>query len=167
MYKPGTFVDLSSDDKFDSYFSPSMRRLSGLDEGTSYVDLEACKRSALAFDEVIFGLKGMWWYPFAQVIDPNTGLAMSTQRDGQGDHFGRQAVPPPKLASSQLWWDPPPSTSTTAPPQPASSHRTEQSPHPSNDRTTAASPKKRKTSKGGFQQSNRGFQPISNISETR
>jgi len=138
--------------------------MNGFDKDTSDADLEACKRSALAFDEVIFGLKGTWWYPFAQVIDPNTGLAMSTQRDGQGDHFGRQAVPP--LEAGQFWWDPPPSTSTTAPPQPASSHRTEQSPHPSNDRTTAASPKKRKTSKGGFQQSNRGFQPISNISET-
>ena len=107
LYNDGTFVDLSAELNFDRYFS-------GFDGTGTEVDVEECKWAALAFDEVIFGVKGPWWYPFTEVIDPDCGVGMIP--------FGNPQQPP-QWASSQAT-DKSPLPSPTAPPQPASSQRT-------------------------------------------
>ena len=87
-FNENKIVDLSTKEAFDEYYSAA---------GTDFpdeakeagIDLDKCRVTAANWQEVIYGVKGRWWLPYAEVInellDSAEGVA---QFDGEGELLG-------------------------------------------------------------------------------
>ena len=87
-FNENKIVDLSTKEAFDEYY-----RAAGTDfpdeAKDAGIDLDKCRVTAANWQEVIYGVKGRWWLPYAEVIneflDSAEGVA---QFDGEGERLG-------------------------------------------------------------------------------
>jgi len=92
VYYEGAFADLSTKRQFVKYYR---RASDDFDREIQDIDFAQCEADALCLEEVVFGMRGNWWYEFCIVVDPDTDKALDDQTDGFDVPFGK------KHASSQ------------------------------------------------------------------
>ena len=80
-------------------FYKNGRNTGGFDHEAPGIDFRRCYLAGIAWQEVVCGMKGTWWYEFCEVVDPHSMQPKKDQTDGAGNPFGvpqasSQAAPP-------------------------------------------------------------------------